>query len=163
MLEEKSVSEDFLQDIENEISAEPASVGARFWNFVIDYIVFYVLYIIMMGSYGLYLALSNNVEAINNLQETETLTGNTFTDALLGMAIYVAIMTLIEGVSKGRSIGKLITKTKVVKNEDASSITFKEAFLRSLCRIVPFEVLSGFGGYPWHDRWTNTAVIKIKK
>jgi hypothetical protein len=34
-------------------------------------------------------------------------------------------------------------------------------FFRSLCRLVPFEPLSGFG-YPWHDRWTKTMVIKSR-
>jgi hypothetical protein len=38
-------------------------------------------------------------------------------------------------------------------------LTFKDALLRSLCRLIPFEVFSGFG-VPWHDSLTNTMVVK---
>ena len=38
------------------------------------------------------------------------------------------------------------------------------AFLRSLCRLVPFEPFSALKkpSYPWHDRWTRTLVIVEK-
>jgi hypothetical protein len=39
----------------------------------------------------------------------------------------------------------------------------KTVLLRTLCRIVPFEPFSAFGGHPWHDKWTRTYVIDVKK
>ena len=68
--------------------------------------------------------------------------------------------TICEKGFKGYTLGKLITGTRAVRN-DSNELTFKDALLRSLCRLVPFEWLSGFG-YPWHDSWTKTMVIKSR-
>jgi len=71
----------------------------------------------------------------------------------------VSYFTFMEGATGGKSIGKIITRSKAVK-EDGTSITWNDALLRSLSRIVPFEPFSAFGGQPWHDRWTNTKVVR---
>jgi hypothetical protein len=55
----------------------------------------------------------------------------------------------------------MITGTKAV-NHDGSNISAKTAFLRTLCRLVPFEPFSAFG-IPWHDSWTHTHVIDVKQ
>ena len=68
--------------------------------------------------------------------------------------------TICEKGFKGYTLGKLITGTRAVR-DDSNELTFKDAFLRSLCRLVPFEWLSGFG-YPWHDSWTKTMVIRSR-
>lgn len=68
--------------------------------------------------------------------------------------------TICEKGFKGYTLGKLITGTRAIRN-DSNELTFKDALLRSLCRLVPFEWLSGFG-YPWHDNWTKTMVIKSR-
>lgn len=68
--------------------------------------------------------------------------------------------TICEKGFKGYTLGKLITGTRAIRN-DNNELTFKDALLRSLCRLVPFEWLSGFG-YPWHDSWTKTMVIKSR-
>ncbi len=39
-------------------------------------------------------------------------------------------------------------------------IDWKDALLRSLCRLIPFEAFSYFGGNLWHDKLTKTIVIK---
>jgi uncharacterized RDD family membrane protein YckC len=67
---------------------------------------------------------------------------------------------LLEGIFKGTTLGKWITGTKAV-TEAGKDISFKDAFLRSACRLIPFEVFSGFGT-PWHDSFTKTIVIKIR-
>jgi uncharacterized RDD family membrane protein YckC len=68
----------------------------------------------------------------------------------------------MEGSAKGKTLGKLITGTRALKM-DGGNLTWKVAFMRSLCRIVPFEAFSAFGGNPWHDRWTDTIVVKERK
>ncbi len=50
------------------------------------------------------------------------------------------VYTLLEGAAKGKTLGKLITGTRALKI-DGSNLTWKDAFLRSLCRIVPFEAI----------------------
>jgi len=66
----------------------------------------------------------------------------------------------------GRTLGKLITGTKVV-NEDGSKLTFGRALGRTLCRLIPFEALSFLGGSGrprgWHDTIPKTKVISVRK
>lgn len=71
---------------------------------------------------------------------------------------------MTEGMSNGRSIGKLITGTRAV-NEDGSDISFQKAFVRNIVRAIPFNALSALGtpSHPWHDRWSDTMVIDEKK
>jgi uncharacterized RDD family membrane protein YckC len=45
---------------------------------------------------------------------------------------------------KGRTIGKLITGTKAV-NEDGTEMSPKTIVIRSLIRMIPFELFSALG------------------
>jgi len=80
---------------------------------------------------------------------------------LVGIVNYLIYYTICEKAFKGYTLGKLITGTRAVR-EDGNELTIKDALLRSLSRIVPFEAFSAFGGYPWHDSWTKTRVIKSR-
>jgi uncharacterized RDD family membrane protein YckC len=75
---------------------------------------------------------------------------------------YVFYYTLCEKLFKGYTLGKLITGTRAMR-QDGEALTFKDALLRSLSRLVPFEVFSGFSTLPWHDSWTNTMVVKSRQ
>jgi uncharacterized RDD family membrane protein YckC len=74
---------------------------------------------------------------------------------------YLFYYTLCEKLFRGYTLGKFITGTRAIR-EDDEELTFKDALLRSLCRIVPLEVLSALAGFPWHDRWTKTKVVKTR-
>jgi uncharacterized RDD family membrane protein YckC len=81
---------------------------------------------------------------------------------LLSIFNYLVYYTFCEKVFNGYTLGKLISGTRAIR-EDGSELTFKDAFLRSLSRLVPFEALSIWFGYGlWHDNWTNTMVIKTR-
>jgi uncharacterized RDD family membrane protein YckC len=69
--------------------------------------------------------------------------------------------TFCEKVFKGYTLGKLITGSRAI-SADGSELTFKQAILRSLSRMVPFEPFSALGANPWHDSWTKTVVIKSR-
>jgi len=150
--------QDFLQEVETEMYYERVSAGTRFANYIIDVVVFYVLAFIggmVIGALGLY------------TQRFDEYTGKVTTSGdgifyLIGIMIFLGYYTICEGASKGRTLGKLITGSRVVM-ADGSPITWKAAFLRSLSRMVPFEPFSAFSGNPWHDQWTNTQVIKNRK
>lgn len=79
---------------------------------------------------------------------------------VIGMFNYLLYYTICEKSFKGYTLGKLITGTRAIR-EDGQELSFKDALLRSLVRLVPFEHVSGFD-YPWHDTWTNTMVIKAR-
>lgn len=83
-------------------------------------------------------------------------------DQLIGAAVMIAYYTLMESTT-GTTIGKLLTGTRVVY-EAGRPITFGQAVLRSLSRIVPFEafsILFADDDDPrgWHDRWPRTRVV----
>lgn len=80
---------------------------------------------------------------------------------MIGAFMYTVYYTFCEKVFHGRTLGKLITGTKALR-ADGQALTFKDALLRSLSRVVPFETLSALWGEPWHDTWTKTIVVKTR-
>jgi uncharacterized RDD family membrane protein YckC len=64
----------------------------------------------------------------------------------------------------GRTVGKYITNTKVFML-DGSKPESEKILMRTLSRIVPFEFLSFLGNDDkgWHDTWTDTVVVDLKK
>lgn len=138
---------DMLTEIHEEINLEPVSTGIRFADYIVDIIAFYLTAIVVGVIAG---TLSINY------------TSDTLFLYFISYAIFIGYYTIMEGASNGRTLGKLITGSRAVK-DDGSNITWKDALLRSLSRSVPFEPFSAFGGYPWHDRWTNTKVVKNKR
>ena len=129
-----------------------ASSGLRFANYLIDSIVVYFL----MFALGFVLAIIDP-SIIDILDES-------ITSRIVGMIFYGVIMSFTEAMLNGKSVGKLITKTKAV-NLDGSDISFEKAFTRNLIRIIPFDALSALGNpsTPWHDKWSDTMVVEEKK
>lgn len=149
---------DLLNEYEKDIHLVPVSAGLRFANYIIDVIIFYILMMGVGAVWGLSLVSAGrgaaDIEAdINN---------STAMLYLISFSTFLFYYTLLEVATKGRTIGKLITGTVAVRN-DGSALTFKDALLRTLCRFIPFEPFSAFGGRPWHDTITNTMVIKKPK
>lgn len=146
-----------LQDIEQDLYLERVNAGTRFANFLIDSIAYYgvlfgLLTVIVIGT---------NEGNDENFLTTES-PGSILLQYLISFGSYLGFFTLMEGSSKGKTLGKLITGTRAIQM-DGNPITWKDAFMRSLCRVVPFEAFSGFTGFPWHDKWTNTIVTKERK
>lgn len=148
---------DLLQELEQEIYLEPASQGTRFANYIIDVILFYV-FVFALGTLLGVIMYSQDT----TVDYESSSFSNSILEYVISMLLLVLYFTLLEGLTKGKTIGKMITGTVAVK-EDGSPLTIKEAFLRSLCRIIPFEPLSGLGARPWHDSITKTFVVKKHK
>jgi len=146
-----STNPDLLGDLDAIVTLNYASRGQRFANYLID-VIASVFFCFLTGA-GLAI-----------LVESGGGDGNAIFEGLQGYVIsysvIIAYFTLFEGLTRGRTLGKLITGTYAV-GMDAKPVTMKQAFQRSLCRIVPFEPFSGFGT-PWHDKWTATTVVKGK-
>lgn len=150
---------DLLQELEAEVDLVPVSPGLRFVNYLIDIIAFYAVSFIVGILFGAVIATAiynYNDGVSDNLRYMQLY-------LMLGwILIIVAYYTLFEFFAKGRTLGKMVTGTVAVR-EDGSNLTFKDAFLRTLCRFIPFEVFSAFGYRPWHDTLTRTMVIKRRK
>ena len=151
----------------NEISSNPqdilsgtivltqASRGQRFANYLIDLVVFYIIAILIF-------AVLAATGVTGDLFKDETSATNLL-DRILTMILLGILWGTTEALFKGKTLGKMITRTRAV-NEDGSSITPKTAFARGFSRVVPFEAFSALSdpSYPWHDKWTNTYVIDEK-
>lgn len=75
--------------------------------------------------------------------------------------LYSIYCFLIEYVTKGRSIGKFITGTKVVML-DGSIPTAAVLFRRNLYRLIPFDVFSFLFSKGIHDSISKTRVVMKK-
>lgn len=147
-----------LQDFEHTVDLVPVSPGLRFANYLIDVIAMYALSFI----FGMLFAIAALGAGAYNEPEPGG-SGEMQLLLLLGwILIVVGYYTLFEYFAKGRTLGKMATGTVAVR-EDGSALTFKDALLRTLCRLIPFEVFSAFGYRPWHDSLTRTMVIKKPK
>ena len=133
---------------------EYATTGNRFLNFVIDSIVCYVVNFTILFTFAVGLAMAGKTA-----DDIQQMLSNKVLSYSLGIGTYLLLYTVIEGATKGRSIGKLFTGTVAVQN-NLEPITWEKAFTRTLCRLIPFEPVSGLGNAPWHDSITGTCVIK---
>ena len=129
-----------------------ASAGLRFANYIIDSIFFYFI-VFCLGA----------VIALVYPSILPVFDGP-ISGRLIGLVLYGFVMWFIEGMSNGRSIGKLITGTKAV-SLDGSDINFGKAFGRNFIRAIPFNAFSALGNpcNPWHDSLSETMVVDIKK
>lgn len=134
---------------------EYATTGQRLGNYLIDLVIFYLFNFAIFFCLGICMRLSGM--DIYDIRQVASWWVFKFGVSYLDHFI---IYSLIEGITKGRSIGKLITRTQAVDAGSFSPITWKQALLRSLCRSIPFEVFSGLGNTPWHDSLSKTTVIR---
>lgn len=143
---------DLLSDMNNPDEI-PADKGTRFLHYIIDVVVFYAVFFL----FSIVLA----TLAPEFILSIETDTTNALLYNLMCIGLIVLYFGLLEGGTKGRTLGKLITKTKAIR-EDGSPITYGDAFKRTLIRLIPFEPFSAFfGDGMWHDKWSKTMVVKM--
>lgn len=128
---------------------EVATSGWRLLNMWID----------MAGIYGLAFLVGILIYATGQQRIVEGMN-----DILLGIILYLLYYTPQEALG-GVTIGKLITRTRVVR-EDGRPITLRDALVRTLVRLVPFEAfsfLSESRPRGWHDSWSKTKVISLRQ
>ena len=135
-----------------------ASKGQRFLNYLVDYFIMY-----FVVAYGTSYILMQILLAASPTAAYNLFNGNeVFASYIIALFNHLLYYTCCENFFRGHTLGKLVTGTRVIR-EDGEELTFKDAFLRSLSRLVPFEALSiWFGNGMWHDVWTKTKVIKTR-
>jgi uncharacterized RDD family membrane protein YckC len=149
--QETGPGENILDDMD--VNLVQAPKGQRFVNFLIDRFFLYLCWKFFLVKSIIVVLQFLGFVVENNYQY------------IIGIWLVLIIFNLLfyaifESLTGGKTLGKLATQTRAV-NADGSRINFKTALLRSLSRMVPFDVFSALGdpSYPWHDRWTNTYVI----
>ena len=135
-----------------------ASKNKRLANFIIDYIIRIILLFglsLLVAIYAQIIGSEDIILAMENI--------NKITEILIGFLLLFIYYLIFESIN-GRTIGKYITNTKVLMI-DGSKAQSDVVLRRTLSRIVPFEFLSFLGNDDkgWHDTWTDTVVVDIKK
>lgn len=140
---------------------EYATRWQRFVNFLIDNLVmrYAVSYVTELGIAALIRLFYPSL--LDNYGTEQVNWALIVVSVIISYTNYLLYYTLCEKLLSGYTLGKLVTGTRAIR-EDGGELTLKNAVLRSLCRLVPFEAFSGFKIRPWHDEWTDTMVIKTR-
>jgi uncharacterized RDD family membrane protein YckC len=137
-------------EIENQAikKIENNTVGSRirFVNFLIDFIVIFILYSIIVPVIETFLPLVNQTErAIYRI-------------GFLVFFVALYYIPLEYGLQK--TLGKIVTKTKVVTLE-GNKPELIDIISRTFCRLIPFDRFSFFySRNGFHDAISRTKVIK---
>jgi len=146
-----TIKEEIKADSEqqHEIESNMASSMLRLVHLLIDTTAYLVLFFVIAGTISLLLTGVNQI-----------ISG--FVSFVLLFALYFAYYMVLE-VKFGKTLGKMLTKTVVVK-PNGESPTATDIFIRTLCRFIPFDQFSYiFTKYGFHDYLSKTMVIKTKK
>ncbi len=141
------LDEGLYGDSSEPISSNLASTGQRLGNYLIDVVMIYILmFIVLMVMYGMG----------SQIEENGIITNFLF-------LFLTPLYYLISEANGGKTIGKLITRTKVV-NKQGEKPSFSQILGRSFSRLVPFEAFSAFSSSKmmWHDKWSGTYLVKTK-
>lgn len=141
--------DDLLDDLNEKTIYQEASKEKRFLNLIIDYLVF-LLFIVIIGIISLV------VQPNLFLDEYNLGAGLEY---LITGSMMILYYTGLEYLLKGKTIGKYLTKTRAV-NEDNSRMDFITTLKRSLFRLIPFEPLTFLGARGLHDSLSHTKVIQ---
>ncbi len=133
-----------------------ASGTKRFINFIIDYLAAIAFGVVVMISIGIVAGLLG----FEYVLEEEY----PFLENVLWFFWYSGYYIFFEFAVGGKTIGKMITRTRVV-DEDGNKPDFSNIVGRSLARFIPFEMFSFLGSDArgWHDSLSATVVIDETK
>ena len=142
--EKVEVEKQKLEKVEN----KTVHSKIRFLNFLIDFMLIFILYNLIIPNLETLLPLTNQISrAIYRLSS---------------FIIFVTTYYIFFEHKYQKTIGKIITKTKVV-NLEGEKAELGDIISRTFCRFIPFDRFSFFftrNGF--HDAISNTKVIKDK-
>lgn len=138
-----------------------ATMGQRFVNYLIDNLLMRFALSYLTGTVVGALLGILFPEYMNRIIVEQTSWDLLVLSYAVAIVNYLFYYTICEKAFRGYTLGKLISGTRAIR-EDGGELTFKDAILRTLSRLVPFEAFSAFGARPWHDSWTKTIVIKAR-
>jgi uncharacterized RDD family membrane protein YckC len=131
-----------------------ASHGQRALNLLMDYIGQLFVFIIALSVAGSIALENGNKDFMIGFMKNDIIQ---YTFATGVSLFYYNVFEIFTA----RTLGKLVTQTMVV-DENGEQPHYEVILLRSLCRLIPFEIFS-FIGMPargWHDSLSKTFVVK---
>ena len=113
----------------------------RLYNFLIDSTIFFIIVLIFS------MLLKNHIEK-QNLKY------------LMILLYYVYYFTF--ELTTGKTIGKMITKTKVVNTDNDRKPNFTIILIRTISRLIPIDIISyAFSSNGIHDIISKTELKKV--
>jgi len=104
-------------ELQNPVQMEYQGIGIRFVSLVIDSLIISIIFGVLASILG-----------------AGMMRQGSWSVGLLSFAFYIAYYTYLEG-TRGQTIGKMITKIKVVR-EDGRPIDMEQAFKRNILRVI---------------------------
>jgi uncharacterized RDD family membrane protein YckC len=136
---------------------EPATAVSRILNICLDMFFIAIFMFTFAGIWGFVSELVAQLLDINNVNNIGLLK-NIFQVLIyvLPFAYYIVLEVMM-----GKTIGKMITKTKVVSRTTGLRPPLKNIIGRTLARCIPIDFISYFTTNPigWHDSLSGTMVI----
>lgn len=129
----------------------PASTNVRFVNYLLDLIFVTIITTITVA---ITITILNSVHIAQN---------NKPLPYVLSFGIFFLYYFILEACT-GKTIAKYITRTRVI-TEQGGKPSFAKAFIRSLCRFIPFDNFSfivSSNPIGWHDSIAGTFVVREK-
>lgn len=116
-----------------ELSVQPAALAARALSCLIDAVAYTLVNIgLLVATFWLLLQL----RSLNGLLLTAVMT-------MMTVAVFVLLPLLVEVLTRGRSLGKLILGLRIVR-DDGGAVRLRHSFVRAL--LWQFEVIGTGGG-----------------
>lgn len=136
--------------VDKPLSVYPvASTAQRFSNMLLD-TVFFLVFALLTGVVSVIIGAGDWLLGVN--------------DNLLGIML-LGLYYVPQEAFFGRTLGKIITRTKVV-GLNGEKVTFMKVLGRTLCRLIPFEAFTFLGGngqpHGIHDKLPKTKVVSLK-
>jgi uncharacterized RDD family membrane protein YckC len=158
-LESRKINPDQIELVKQDLAKEESKKQAfdsskvtswtRLIHFFVDLIAFFLIALILSLVLDLFLPTPD--------QGTLNLIG--YGLILIAFFLYFVYMEY----KYQKTIGKFLTKTKVVMT-DGRKPELNEIFIRTVCRLIPLDRISFlFTKNGFHDRLSNTTVIKEEK
>lgn len=158
-LQKRQINPDQIEQVQQELTeketkkkefdSSKVASWTRLIHFIVDLIGFFLTAMILSLVVDLLIPTSD--------QTTIGLTG--YLLMLVSFFLYYVFMEY----KYQKTIGKFLTKTKVVMS-DGRKPELNEIFIRTACRLIPLDRISFlFTRNGFHDRLSNTTVIKDEK
>lgn len=135
-----------------------ASKGKRFANYLIDVVGYFLLTLLIGFIFGPLAVLFGQEDIF--IEAPQSPISSLIFEWVFSAILITVYYSVLEYAFKGKTLGKLITNTRAV-TEDNNKMDFQTTLLRSLCRSIPFDALSFLGEKTngWHDKLSKTKVI----
>lgn len=147
---------DEMEKIRLEMKKAKANMIASGWLRLANYIIDYIAYLAVSFLVGIVIGV---ICLLTGTDPGWLENMGVFSKLFFYFILKSSYLIFFEGIF-GQSLGKMITKTKVV-DENGDKPTLEKITTRTLCRFIPFEAFSFLVPNPigWHDSLSRTRVV----